>query len=86
MHAEYSGQGVDQLAQVPSKPELLIGVAAAVYLFYASAEQLVAMLRSNPSDRRMVLTAWNPAALSEMALPPCHMLAQVCMRCALCHA
>ena len=39
--------------------------------------QLVARIRSNPSDRRLVLTAWNPAALPEMALPPCHMFCQV---------
>lgn len=37
---------------------------------------IVEALKTNPSDRRMVLTAWNPAALAEMALPPCHMMAQ----------
>lgn len=39
--------------------------------------QIVDKLRNNPSDRRIILSAWNPAALHEMALPPCHMLAQV---------
>jgi dihydrofolate reductase/thymidylate synthase len=52
MHADYTGQGVDQLAEVITK------------------------LKTNPSDRRIILSAWNPAALRDMALPPCHMFAQ----------
>ena len=37
---------------------------------------VVEQIRNDPQSRRIVLTAWNPAALSEMALPPCHMFAQ----------
>jgi len=51
-NADYTGQGVDQLADVIHK------------------------LKHNPTDRRMCLSAWNPAALAKMALPPCHMFAQ----------
>ena len=50
--ADYTGQGVDQVAQV------------------------IEQLKTNPTNRRIILSAWNPAALKEMALPPCHMMAQ----------
>lgn len=39
---------------------------------------VIRQLRENPDDRRIVLSAWNPEALPLMALPPCHMMCQVC--------
>jgi len=52
MHTDYTGQGVDQLAE------------------------LINTIKTNPTDRRLVLSAWNPADLKLMALPPCHMFCQ----------
>ncbi|KAK0650963.1 Thymidylate synthase [Lasiodiplodia hormozganensis] len=49
---DYTGQGVDQLADVIDK------------------------LKNKPYDRRIIMSAWNPADLKKMALPPCHMFAQ----------
>jgi len=37
---------------------------------------IIHKLRTNPYDRRMILTAWNPRDLHNMVLPPCHMFAQ----------
>ena len=52
MHADYTGQGVDQVAQV------------------------LDAIRNKPHDRRIIISAWNPADVPKMALPPCHMFAQ----------
>lgn len=38
--------------------------------------ELVHRLRTNPNDRRMVVSAWNPMEMYNMALPPCHMFFQ----------
>eukprot|EP01039_Chlorochromonas_danica_P002468 gene2468-2703_t len=39
-------------------------------------QQIIDTIRRDPNDRRLLVSAWNPADLTLMALPPCHILFQ----------
>eukprot|EP00058_Branchiostoma_floridae_P001220 XP_002586708.1 hypothetical protein BRAFLDRAFT_77468 [Branchiostoma floridae] len=51
-YTDYTGQGVDQLAQV------------------------IHTIKTDPDNRRIIMSAWNPPDLPKMALPPCHAFVQ----------
>ncbi|OGG43116.1 thymidylate synthase [Candidatus Kaiserbacteria bacterium RIFCSPHIGHO2_01_FULL_48_10] len=45
----------------------------------ATVDQLanvIEMIKKDPTSRRLIVTAWNPGELDQMALPPCHMFFQ----------
>ena len=40
-------------------------------------KKIIETLKTNPRDRRMIVSAWNPQQFGEMALPPCHYAFQI---------
>jgi thymidylate synthase len=39
-------------------------------------QNVIDEIRKNPDSRRLIVTAWNPGEISQMALPPCHAMFQ----------
>lgn len=42
--------------------------------------EVIGTIQNNPNSRRLVVSAWNPEEIADMALPPCHMIFQFSVR------
>ena len=42
--------------------------------FVDQLAEVIEMIKTNPSSRRLIVNSWNPPLIPDMALPPCHMM------------
>ena len=85
-HQDYQGETMDEFvskikadASFASVHGNLGPVYGAQWRNFAGVDQLkevIHQIKNQPNSRRIILSAWNPKELSEMALPPCHTFMQ----------
>ena len=82
--ADYQGESLDQFVQKIKESDAFAkkhGNLGPVYgkqwRNFNGVDQLLNVIKeikNNPNSRRLIVNAWNPAELKDMALPPCHMM------------
>ena len=82
--ADYQGESLDEFVQKIKESDAFAkkhGNLGPVYgkqwRNFNGVDQLLNVIediKDNPNSRRLIVNAWNPAELKDMALPPCHMM------------
>jgi thymidylate synthase len=90
LSSDYQGETMDEYVEkIKTDPNFaekygdLGPVYGAQWRKFNGVDQLQYILdeiKNNPDSRRMILSAWNPAEIKNMALPPCHTLIQFYVR------
>ena len=65
---EASGKTSDEVEYIAPTP----GKVWRKRLYIDQVEDVIEQIKNNPDSRRMIVMAWNPPALPDQALPPCH--------------
>lgn len=71
---EYEAQGYQVVTRVDANEDFYDKVV--VHREIDQLQNCIDKLRSNPDDRRILVTAWNPGLTWRCALPPCHLYFQ----------
>lgn len=84
--AEYQGETIEEFAQkikesndFAAKWGNLGPVYGKQWRNFSGIDQLtelIEQIKTNPTSRRLIISAWNPAEIQDMALPPCHCFMQ----------
>lgn len=77
---EWEGPSVLHRNGAPLAPDELVGTMGGTFALVShkidQIAEIVDLIRQNPNDRRIILSAWNVGLIHRMKLPPCHLLAQ----------
>lgn len=75
---DWSGNviGMQNVNPTGRDPDSLYFVGQPVYEGIDQLKNAINKILNTPTDRRIIVSAWNPAQLDQMALPPCHLLYQ----------
>lgn len=83
---EYQGETIEEFAEKIKQDEIFARTWGNLGPVYGKQwrnfggvdqlEELIQQIQQNPTSRRLIISAWNPAEISGMALPPCHCFMQ----------
>lgn len=77
-YREYIDQGYKHLAYIQT--DFITHGTAVMHREVDQLQNAIDMLRTNPSDRRIIVNGWNPGRVWQAALPPCHLYFQLTTR------